>query len=389
MTFSGDKLEEQANSLLREFELEKMAEAAARPQARLSGLADPRNAFGGIVPEGVLSYVEGIARTKEIQLLVLERVHEVVCRRLPTGIAAEMAARERWGRAWRFKPEQLRQRLGRARDEAVRNAHFGSTAVPSRLAALPKKYVFAPSKQDRTIRVSDPASPPGDIGHAAYLEHTPGEVVCMAHRAWERRNSTRKGPDVWDITAGSGTVAEYLTLLGKGRCVSSDVVVVRDDVLPALAQQAGRLVEHTSRRFIGDVSLRIARPDLIFFDPPSLGTPTHTTIYEGAARDLASLSVEEWLAEVGWVVRRCVGRLASGGILSLLVRAGRRRGPTVEPLPEMTEALLVFLGSPEVELPRVQVLARHDVIYSGHRVNQAGLGQSRVPTTHLLLGRPS
>jgi hypothetical protein len=380
-------LDKQATALLDELERENAAEDTCRSVE----FTNPREVFRGIVPEEVIKFVEGIARTKEVQLLVLERVHEVVSRRLPTGIAPAEAARERWERAWRSKPEQLRQRLGRARDEVVRVAHLGSAAAPSRLTALPRKVVFATPNENGEIWVRDRSSPLGDLGHGAFLEPTPSEVVRVAHKAWESRNATHRAPVFWDTTAGSGTVGDYFSLLGRGRGISSDLTVVRDVVVCKAVQRVRRLVQGKLSSFVANDQFEVVRPDLIFFDPPSIGTPTHSQMYLGdePQLDFACLSQAEWISAVGSIARTCVGRLSKDGMLSLLVRAGRRSGSKVEPLPEMTEALLVFLESREVDLPKIEVLARNEVKFALRRINQAGLGQSRVPATHLLLGRAS
>lgn len=182
--------------------------------------------FRSFVPEEAIHYVEEIARTREVQCSVLKQVSGHICRRLPSLESREEGSRVRWNRAWRFQQERVKFRMRRTRDEVVRNAHCISLHVPSTIRKLPNKYLIWKTGPGEALRVADPKTPQADLGNASYLEHTPGEVVRLVHQTWRlnRGSSKSRGPDVWDITAGGGTVAHYFSVLGTGRCVSSDIV---------------------------------------------------------------------------------------------------------------------------------------------------------------------
>lgn len=352
---------------------------------------DPLDHFRSFVPDEAIHYVEEIARTREVQSSVLNQVSDHICRRLPSLDSGEEGSRVRWNRAWKYQQERVKSRMKRTRDEVVRNAHCIALHVPPTLRKLPKKYLGWKTGPDEPLRVSDPKTPQADLGNASYLEHTPGEVVRFVHQTWRSNRGSSKsfGPDVWDITAGGGTVAHYFSVFGTGRCVSSDLVTLGDDVIVATAQMVGRLEQHTTRPVIGrDIPLRIAHPDIVFFDPPSIGTPTHSGVYEasGFHADLATLHPEAWVQAVAEITVRAARRLNPEGLVSLLIRHGYRTDDRVHELPELLDAISEMVCSPST--PRhLEIVQRNRIEYGNHRLNQPGLGMSRVPATHLLLGR--
>lgn len=386
------RIDQEVEELLQSFAEDDLGHAAlpdaVGPTRQCRDLLDH---FRSFVPDEAMTYLEKIARTPEVQLSVLKQVSDQICRRLPSLGSREEGCRVRWDRAWGYQQERVKGRMRRTRDEVVRNAHCISLHVPPALGKLPKKYVAWKTGPGEAIRVSDPKIAQADIGNAAYLEHTPGEVIRFVHKFWESNRGTPKtnGPDVWDLTAGAGTVAHYFSVIGTGRCVSSDIVTFGDDVIVAPAQAVGRLEQHTTRTVIGrSIPLRIARPDIIFFDPPSIGTPTHSSIYQssGFHADLATLLPDAWAQAVAEITVRAARRLAPEGLISLLIRHGHRTSDRVHGLPEMLDAITEMVCSPGAQR-HLKVVQRNRIESGNHRLNQPGLGKSRVPATHLLLKR--
>lgn len=80
--------------------------------------------------------------------------------------------------------------------------------------------------------------------------------------------------------------------------------------------------------------------------------------------------------------------LAPGGMISLLVRHGHRKASHVEAVPELLDAVVALVLATEKTLD-LRLLQSNPIAYGDHRLNQPGLGQSRVPATHLLLARSS
>jgi hypothetical protein len=138
----------------------------------------------------------------------------------------------------------------------------------------------------------------------------------------------------------------------------------------------------------------INKPHIIYFDPPSLGFPTHQELYGGGppaqqeqGLDLAELGREAWGTVVGGIVVLALGYVAQGGVVSLLIREGRRERERVFPETGVAEDVLRFVRE---RVPELVVLDDIKVVHHpAHTCNQVSLGPARLPMRHLVLARGS
>jgi hypothetical protein len=226
------------------------------------------------------------------------------------------------------------------------------------------------------------------FGVSSYLEATPVEVPVYVARSWQRR-TRGTNPKVWDLTAGSCTVAEVLRTDCGAVVVSSDLV--GSDVLDARAdlRDAGRIPQHRGPRQRSEnhgQSLVVETPDLVFLDPPGRGLPTHASLYLGLRPELdfALLDRNDYLGEVLGAVVDASTRLASGGLVSVLLREGVRADQrvTVDP------TLVAEFVDAAAEFPELDLVDRV-VLHEPAPVRQASLASTRYPMTHLLFARAS
>ena len=241
------------------------------------------------------------------------------------------------------------------------------------------------------LRVRDTGYRKPSIGLRSFLEVTPIEVVAHALQVIDTRVATSQSDRplrVWDLTAGSGTVVDYLRTR-NARVVATDLATASGESRFLDLRDAIRNEYHTlpaTSRTAGIYSVDrdrvVQAPDLVFLDPPSRGTPSHSLLYTGIddPRDLAHTTRPQWIEVVASTVLACLPKLGSGGLISLVVREGTRRGQYIEPEPGIPEEVLSRLGE-------AIVLVERKRIFGYRRVRQASLDKCRLPAVHLLLGR--
>ena len=128
--------------------------------------------------------------------------------------------------------------------------------------------------------------------------------------------------------------------------------------------------------------LSVPPVDLVFFDPPSRGTPTHAELYAGAypEADLGGLPRDDYIAACSTFVLVAVNVLKPGGNIAYLVRHGVRDRQRVVEDHRLVVDLKVAFG------PSVTVERQIPITYR-KRVPQVSLGVERVPATLLLMKR--
>lgn len=249
-----------------------------------------------------------------------------------------------------------------------------------------------PSRGFLRIRDTSYREPPD--GLRSYLEATPIEVPEHALQVLESRRPLRLATvplQCWDLTAGSGTVQDYVCRTRTAKVVSTDLAIASRHTRVLDLRNVVRNDYHTLRsheqllgRYVIDPREVIQHPDIVFLDPPSRGRPSHSKLYTGLEdkRDLANLTRQDWIDVVADTVRRCLGRLNPGGLISLVVREGCRNHQVIDPESGLPEALLSRLED-------VVTLVDRKRVAGWRRVNQASLIKCRLPAVHLLLGHKS
>lgn len=356
----------------------------------------PEHALPSHVPREVVTFVERIARSRQTRAQILADEDRRICRRLGRG-NPEAECRKRWERAWTYHQDDVQARLRRRRDEYVFSAHLSMAdaskfRVPSR---LPKNLLPWRPTQTGALIIDDPVQVQPSYGSLAFLEATPMKVVRYVYETWLQRRSARlegdvcladvQPPKVWDLTAGSGTVGDYLRTEGC-TVIESDLTPVRDHIDCASAVQLGRIGSHTGHGGLAKVHRFVSEPDIVFIDPSSRGKPSISRIYDGGreAEDFANLLRDEWIEMVSAVARVAAAFLATGGLISLLVRHGERRHGTVTPDDALLDEIRASLAKPIEGLPIPTIASELRLKYRGLRA-QTSLGRARAPATHLLL----
>ncbi|MEI9942179.1 MAG: hypothetical protein WDO69_33605 [Pseudomonadota bacterium] len=359
-----------------------------------SEVSDEEHAVDSAIPAELVAYVRSICRKEWVAKEVLERAVAHVLRRIRHDSPA--ARHARWIKRW-HPAEQARTKglLGRLRDDVLAINHVGEVSEHTRFTTAPA--FLAGSKPDKAGRlvVDDPQMVTPSIGITSYLEHTPPRVLAWVRQTWVRErigelpdgvslNETLE-PRIWDLTAGSGTGADYFGGIYGSAIVSSDIIIGPEGVQLADCRDVGLLVEHrgAGRHAVVKPGNVVRKPDLILFDPPSRGRRTHSELYQGSRPrlDLALLRREEWLIAIAFTVAEAVRHLAPGGFLSVLLRCGsRNQGQVVEDPAALEDLKLILSG-------RVRITHEMPIVF-GKRRSQVSLGQARVPAVHLRIEAP-
>jgi hypothetical protein len=327
---------------------------------------------------------------------LLDQLHEEhLLRGVKPDLLDAVTVRDAWRAACR--PERLpatRRLVRQIRDEIVRVLHAGAAFQHLRYEKMPT-YMKAWKPKNGVLTVTEVGRTIPSMGYAPYLEATPPQLVRYVYETWlARRLEATEDPSslmrrkarALDLTGGAGTVHDVLSVLGCS-IASYDLTAMNEAVGTLDAREFLRHFEAPTRYAPNERQRRPAgRPDLVFFDPSSRGWPSSSALYwpdadgYGDARDFASLERDTWIETTAGLVKRLLPVLAYGGVVSFLVRHGVRDRGRVETDDQLVGDVKTALGSD------VTILEDVRVEYGKNRVNQASLGQARVPATHLLLG---
>lgn len=343
-----------------------------------------------LLPAAVARMLEHV-EVAGLRLEALSFAEETVCWSVPKRSLNPAKKAELWTRAWSRRPVETAKAIHKAIDHVLRTVYIGRLVEHEVPEKLPR-HVQAARVVNGVLAVDDPERRRPSLGVRSYAEATPPEIVVVTVKVWQRRRAASKmpkrGPRAWDLTSGSNTVADAIKLLA-GSCVSTDLTQNSGNARETAtldARRVGCCTSHgakpPSKPYSVEDTLIIARPDLIFFDPPSRGSPTQQELDLGVHQhlDLAILDREEWVMTVADIASRAVRHLSSGGLMSLLVREGIRNHQHVTPEPGVADEVLAALGD------NVTVVGQHRVEFGNTR-NQASLIQNRLPMRHLLLAR--
>jgi len=346
------------------------------------------------IPDGLVAHVRSICRSEWLAQQVLDRASRKVLRRLRR--STEDAHRARWAKRWRPEEQgKTRRWLGRLRDEILAIHHLGEVAQHTTFAATPASLqAWRPDSLGRLI-VDEPEMVTPSVGVPSYLEQTPPKVLAWVRETWRQERLRDLGnevsldeslePQVWDLTSGSATGSDYFSKLHGAGVIASDLNVGPAEGVAMLDCRAvGTIAQHrgAARHALTKPELVVKRPDIILFDPPSRGRPTHAELYYGSCPglDLALLSREDWLIVIAVTVVEAVRYLAPGGFLSLLLRCGSRQGGRITEDVEALADLKLIVGD------RVRITNEMPIVFRTRR-NQISLGQARVPAVHLRVER--
>jgi len=279
--------------------------------------------------------------------------------------------------------------------EPIHQAHVVDGRWPRRLpSAITRARIVS-----GVLTIDETKSRKNYPGIFAFMEHTAPELFYLDGRAVLRRLGRLGLPcfslGAWDISAGSGTGAATLKPLGW-RVVSTDLVNPATVVKHLDARNVGWSPYHRAPfkidgrqvppEHVNELEV-VIRPHLICLDVSSRGTPTHAEEYGhgfNVEKDFASLDRDQLVEVVVDVVCRGLRLVRRGGCFSLTVREAWRSGAHVVPDHGLTETILEGVRG---RVP-VEVVDDYQVVYE-NPVNQAGIGRSRAPIRHVLLGRPA
>jgi hypothetical protein len=360
--------------------------------------------FAAYVPAGVIQFVLSLTRTEWAAVCTLAAVDAHYCRRLRNDTLQER--HNRWNGPWTKRRRSVEARLRRARDEQLRLHHAFHVMDHQTYRKLPGFFLPWRPEAGGHLLVHDPEQVNPSIGSPGFMEQTPVKVLRWVHETWLRDRgaiedgdvsvSDMRGPQVWDLTAGSGTGLDYFGRICSCKVYGRDLTVVASDVDYGPARDFHRSDKVTGRSSMPGIhpGLVIRHPDIVLFDPPSRGSPTHAELYgdrslddEGDPRDLANADLLTWIEETTLIVKRAATYLADGGVISFLVRHGERNGGSVPEDPDLLMAVKSELQKAGLgSLPALSITHEMPIEF-GKRRNQASPGQARVPATHLLLAR--
>ena len=396
-TVPGDDAE--VDALLRQLAAEDDATNETAPQVYSV------EQYAAYVPAGAIAFVRSLTRTEWLAACTLAVVDAHYCRRLRSGTLQER--HNRWNGPWTKRRRSVEARLRRARDEQAQRHHMFNVMDHETYRRLPRFFEPWRPEADGRLLVHDPEQVNPSIGSPGFLEQTPVKLLRWVHETWLRDRgaviedgdvsvSDMRGPQVWDLTAGSGTGLDYFARIYGCRIYGRDLTVVASDVDYGSVHDFQLSDKVTGRSPIPAIGpgLVIRHPDIVLFDPPSRGTPTHAELYVGGAedgegdpRDLAAADWLPWIEETTRIAKRAAAYLAEGGVISFLVRHGERAGGSVLEDPALLDAVKSELQKPGPGHLQALFIAHEMPIEFGGRRNQASLGQARVPATHLLLVR--
>lgn len=362
---------------------------------RVSFCAPPVTFRLNEVPEGLVAYAQSRCRKEWVVERVLQRLAEKVLRRLYDDLDTAENRNRRWASAWSpaGQPRTVR-RITRIRNQVLRDLHLQNVSTHSVPQQLP--WRLAPWRPNRAgqlviddLRITSPS-----IGSTPYMEQTPPKVYRWLHETWRARRllgdeediglEDDTKPKVWDLTAGSGTGRDYFGLLCGCEVASTDLTTADHRSVMADCRRVGEIPEHgrTSRFRLIRPGVVIPSPDLILFDPPSMGTPSHAAHYGEVVNphDLSFLDRYRWLFTIAKIVERATRCLAEDGFLSLFLRLGERDGSSIKEDPGLLADFRDVLGD------RATVVHEMPIVYRRVRA-QASLGVARVPAVHLTLMR--
>jgi hypothetical protein len=261
--------------------------------------------------------------------------------------------------------------------------------VASRLAA----WQECPQVVGGILHVRDVSRGARTFGLRSYPEATPIEVVVYVVALWTKRTG-REHPHSWDLTAGSGTVHDLLTTIFGGVVAGTDIAIDNRTTVCGSLDEPG---EHALPRERGVPGVfrapapRVTTPDLVFLHPPSRGMPACSWLYGLRGRwdvavhlrsDLAYMADRRaYVERIAKAVRTSLGRLAPGGMLSLLVPEYVRDHQQIAADRGIGDDILHLLGD------GARLIERHEVVDDAP-VRQTSLDRARGPLVHLILGRP-
>ncbi len=346
-------------------------------------------------PSCVMGFAESILRTSWARTELLNRTEAVLLAGVDPDEHDPSAIEAAW--IYAMHPERRRESekwLRRVADDIVATNHGGNTYTRPRPQGLPRALrnlkvsviggvAHVEVREDRFCREG--------LGYSPYMEQTPPEVPWLDYRAWRRSAGARTRPIVWDITAGSGTSTNLLAHGLGCMVIATDLNTPNEYVAMADARQVGRNDLHRPYRRIDNGKLvRRPRPDLVLFDPPSRGAPTHAENYHGAfpQLDLAVLDRDTYIETLAAITVSAAERVRPGGMVSVLLRCGVRERQTIVDDDRLPREFLAAVARTKPDLRVVETL-RLTWNQEG-RVRQAGVGTARPSqAVRFLLGRPS
>ncbi len=293
----------------------------------------------------------------------------------------QASARQTWARALRSSSNAVLLTTRHIVDDRKRQAHQLRLQTHETAASLRAEHQ-RPFPIQGVLTVRERQHREAYFGLRSYLEVTPVEIPVYVALLWQKRTG-KIAPRVWDLTSGSGTVADVLVAAFAATVVASDLVEAVDGTNCADLFDAGEIAQRRTRRAAREgipQDAVVEHPDLVFIDAPSRGTPTHAELYAGAwpEQDLATFERDAYLANILASVVLAAGRLAPGGLVSVVLREGVRRNQHVEADPLLIDDFL--RAATEFAL----VLVERIRIEEPWPLKQASLGIARMPTSHLL-----
>jgi hypothetical protein len=257
-------------------------------------------------------------------------------------------------------------------------AHECASALPS--------WQAKPQVRDGVLNTRDVSRGSLTFGVRSYPEATPIEIFVLVVRMWMQRTGKQR-PLCWDMTGGSGTGHDVITTVFGGQMISTDIALDNGKTVYGDIREAGRLSHHRGRVGVLErgPEKTVKRPDLVFIHPPSRGWPACAWVYgrdtRAVAQDLGVLLERDlYVGALADAITASVGKLADGGLISVLVPEGVRLHQTVVHDPGIADALLERLAA-------ICTLVEQHAVVDEQPVRQASLGTTRGPVEHLILAK--
>jgi hypothetical protein len=262
--------------------------------------------------------------------------------------------------------------------------HEGPTELPDAL----KQVRVGITRGHRHLVVREDRLRHEGLGYPPYMEWTPPELMVLDLKAWRLVVGRKTGlPVVHDITAGSGTSVDFFRGIHGCTVVASDLAGPNEHVGMADARRVGEQGGHLHS--VGPSLKAAPRPDLMLFDPPSRGTPTHgATYFCGEEQlDLALLDRDTYLGTLAKITAKSAAVLKPKGLVSVFLRCCVRDRQRIDPDHRLVGD---FLGALEALEPALVVTETLIVTWATDgRVRQAGVHTARPKAVRILIARKS
>lgn len=274
-----------------------------------------------ILPPQLLAFLTAAVRVEFVREVVLAAAEDELLAGVDPRLHDVALIEALWrATCLRGRAPQTLSWLRCIRDRVVRSFHSGSCYQHTTFTTMsPLLKRWRPRNGALVIDEGGGTGP--SLGYAPFLERTPRQLIRYVYETWRARKLKSAHafefgiPTAWDLFAGSGTGTDVLAGILGCQVIATDLNPCNEAIATLDARAAGTTYEHGGRKLprAEETDNRVvANPDIVLLDPPSRGTPTHTSVYGGDREhaDMSTFDRKEWTDTVVETIQRVLPRLA-------------------------------------------------------------------------------